>query len=237
MEATAVGKKAGRAQKAKPAFFDDWSKASYLNFWFYSSIKGSWQKRSRFGRVQLATLSWEGQPQPLKARPDFHPWCQSGMGFPVSQREGEQTATAPARALPGASSSFKCCLPGASAGVFSSSETLCNVWKGSTLTQLVGVCRGRGALCLPPRLPGSPCVQVWPRSLFPFTLMVDAESLSMLAALSPTALYRPRVLSPWALATPSGFGVPASAPCSDSEAAAGPRAAQKKRELGVSGGF
>lgn len=31
----------GRPQEAKPAFSDDWSKASYLNFWFYSSIKGS----------------------------------------------------------------------------------------------------------------------------------------------------------------------------------------------------
>lgn len=154
------------------------------------------------------------------------------MGFPVSQREGEQTAPAPARAMPGASSSFKCCLPGASARAFSSSETLCNVWKGSTLAQLVGVCWGRGALCLPPRLPSSPHVQAWPSSLFPFTQMVDTGSLSMLAALSPTSLYRSMVLSPWALATPSGFGVPAFAPSSDSEAVAGSSCCPKEKRIG-----
>lgn len=41
VDAAAGGKRAGNLQEAKPAFFDDWSKASYLNFWFYSSIKGS----------------------------------------------------------------------------------------------------------------------------------------------------------------------------------------------------
>lgn len=40
-EASALGKKAGRVQEAKTAFFDDWSKASYLNLGFYSSINSS----------------------------------------------------------------------------------------------------------------------------------------------------------------------------------------------------
>lgn len=33
--------KGRRVQEAKTAFFDDWSKASYLNLGFYSSINSS----------------------------------------------------------------------------------------------------------------------------------------------------------------------------------------------------
>lgn len=43
-----------------------------------------------------------------------------------------------------------------------------------------------------------------------------------LAALSPTSFHRAVFLSPWAMATLSGLGVPASGPSSDSEAGAGP---------------
>lgn len=44
-----------------------------------------------------------------------------------------------------------------------------------------------------------------------------------LAALSPTSFHRPVFLSPWATATPSGLGVPASPrPSSDSEAGTRP---------------
>lgn len=151
-------------------------------------------------------------------------------GVPGSQKEGEQTALA--LTLPGASSSSKCCLPGTSARAFSSSETLCNVWKGGTPAQPVGVCWGRRALCLPPRLPGSPHIPAWPISLFPFTSVVDAGSLSVLAPLRPTSFYRPVALSPWASATPSGFGGPGSAPSSDSKADAGPSCCWKGKSVG-----
>lgn len=80
------------------------------------------------------------------------------MGFPVSQGEREQTARA--RTPPGASSSLRRCLPGMAARASSSSETLQNL-EGKRPSQLVGVCRGRGALRLPPQAPhvlGQPSV-------------------------------------------------------------------------------
>lgn len=96
--------KAGRTREGKPACFDDWSQNSDLNFWFYSSIKGSWQKRSRFGRVQLARLGWAGQPQHWKARPDFPPWCQTGNGIPREPESGRAGCLARRCLLPASAS-------------------------------------------------------------------------------------------------------------------------------------
>lgn len=109
---------------------------------------------------------------------------------------------------------------------------LCNVWKGGTPARPVGVCWGRRALCLPTRLPGSPHIPAWPVSLFAFTSVVDAGSLSVLAPLRPTSFYRPVVLSPRASATPSGFGGPGSAPSSDSKADTGPSCCWKGNSVG-----
>lgn len=138
------------------------------------------------------------------------------MGFPVSQGEREQTARARARPVPAAAfnAAFLACLR-------EPPRRRCRVWKGSALAQLVGVCRGRRAVRLPPQAPhvlGQPSV--------PFRFNGGCREPA------GRLLRGPRLFT----AATSGFGGPVSAPSCDSEADAGPSCCPKgERALGEGG--
>lgn len=136
------------------------------------------------------------------------------MGFPVSQRVGEQTA--PARALPGASSGFKCCLPGSSARAFSSLETL-QCLEGKLPHSACGCLPSSSAPQLP-NIPAPPTAWLGPARCF---LSLQCWMQCEQAGCPEAHSYRPRVLSLGLQAATSGFGVPASVPFSDSEADSG----------------
>lgn len=125
-------------------------------------------------------------------------------------------------ALPGASSSFKCCLPGSSARALPPRRHFAML--GRKVPSLVlRVSAGAGEPGLLRGLPGSPHRQAWPGSLPPFTSAPEAGSPSRLAA--PRDPHFSTNLWSHALglqASISGFGVSASAPLLVAEADAGP---------------
>lgn len=134
----------------------------------------------------------------------------------MSQGEREQTARARARPVPAAAfnAAFLACLQ-------EPPRRRCRVWKGSALAQLVGVCRGRRAVRLPPQAPhvlGQPSV--------PFRFNGGCREPA------GRLLRGPRLFT----AATSGFGGPVSAPSCDSEADAGPSCCPKgERALGEGG--
>lgn len=134
----------------------------------------------------------------------------------MSQGEREQTARARARPVPAAAfnAAFLACLR-------EPPRRRCRVWKGSALAQLVGVCRGRRAVRLPPQAPhvlGQPSV--------PFRFNGGCREPA------GRLLRGPRLFT----AATSGFGGPVSAPSCDSEADAGPSCCPKgERALGERG--
>lgn len=114
---------------------------------------------------------------------------------------GEQTA--PAHALPRASSSFQCCLPGTSARAFSSSETLQSL-EGKLPRSACGCLLGQENLESPSLAPGYPTSRLGPALCFHFS----GGFTSGLAALRPQA-------------PTSRFGEPVSASPSDAGADTG----------------
>lgn len=117
-------------------------------------------------------------------------------------------------------------------------QRLCTAWKGSTSLNC-GCLLGQGSLGPPSSEPGSPHAgpaQGWPHSV-PFQFHGGGRKPEQLDALSPTSFYRPVFLSPWATAIPSGLGVPALGPSSDSEAGAGSLCCPKGKSVEWSGCF